>query len=86
MQDLIAFRIVLTGSAQNLPSYKVSNGLTVVNNSADTLAIDSSSDVSLTESALIPPSSQLWIPLPGGNSNQLWLAGTDGQVVSVVGT
>jgi hypothetical protein len=85
MQDLIALRVVLTGSAQSLPSRTVTNGLTVVNNSADTVAIDSSSEVSLTMSALIPPSSQLWISLPGGNANQIWLAGTDGQIVSVVG-
>lgn len=91
MQDLIAFQVTLDGSADNLPSHPVKNGVTIINNSAsDQVAIGNSSAVTTSTGALLNDSATdgnaAYIPLPGGNTNQVWVVGTSGQTVSVVGT
>ena len=89
MQDLIAFQLTLTGSAQNLTAWPVKNGITIINNSAtvaDAVAVGNSSAVTTSTGALLNGGTQVWVPLPGGNTNQAWVIGTSGQTVSILGT
>ena len=91
MQELIAFQLTLTGSAQNLTAWPVKNGITVINNSAsNTVTVGNSSTTATSGGAVLndtgTQSNSVYIPLPGGNTNQIWVNGTTGQAVSIIGT
>lgn len=89
MTSLIAFQgaIVVTGTAQNLPNNYVlkSINLAAKSGNAAAIVVGNASTANSTTGYILAAGATVTIPLPGGNTNQIWVVGTSADVYSVAG-
>lgn len=69
----IAFQIVSSGSAQNLPNFPLKDGGVFTVSTGGSIAIGNSSSVSASNSYVLESGS---VPFRGSNTSQIWITGT----------
>ncbi len=89
MQNLVAFQVAITttGTTQNFPNNFILTAVTITSASANSaITIGNSSSVTATTGYTLAPGASVTIQLPGGNTNEIWVLGTSGNTLSVVGS
>ena len=85
--NTVAFQVTIaaTGTAQQLPANALQNGGTLAAKTGNTaaIAVGVLSTTSETNGFLLQAGLQ--VPFSGNNTNQLWVEGTSGDVVSFLG-
>jgi hypothetical protein len=89
MAQAIAFQVAIavTNTAQQLPSNPTGRGVTLLaktGNTAD-IAVGNSSAVTTATGALLHSGIPVLFEDVNGNTNALWIVGTAGDVISVIG-
>lgn len=79
--------IVATGVPQNLPNVPVVNSITITAPSANSanVAVSPSPTETATTGYLLAAGASVTVPLRAGNLNAIWIVGTAGNIVSIIG-
>ena len=89
MNSLICLQetITATGTPQNLPSNPVANKITLqaFSTNAAAVVVGNAQAVTIHSGFLLERGSAITIDLPCGNTDQAWIVGTAGDILSVVG-
>lgn len=88
MANLVAFQVAITGSAQQLASNPLVNGVTILAKSTNTanVEITAVTNASTTVGAILEKGTSVFIPLKNGNTNQIFVFGTTSDIISVIGS
>jgi hypothetical protein len=87
MQGLIAFQVFVSGiPSTQLSNHAVANGIAFINNDQFPVFVGNKS--TLLGTYIVPPFTTVFIPMPGGNTDQIWIQPSNiaGQIVSIIGT
>lgn len=86
--NFIAFQAAITGAAQQLAANPVRNGVTLTAKSTNTAAIEitAATNTSTTTGYILEKGLSVYVPLPNGNTNQIFVFGTLNDIISVVGS
>lgn len=86
--NLVSLQVAVTGSAQNLPSNPIRTSITVTAKSTNTgpVSLSANPAVTLANGYLLEKGQSIVIPMPNGNTGQLWAIGTAADVFSVIGS
>ena len=87
VQNSVAFQVSIASSAtpQQLPSWALVNGGTLAAKTGNTAAISISPNPAVIATTGFLLGAGLQVPFSGQNTNQLWITGTSGDVLSFLG-
>jgi hypothetical protein len=87
VQNSVAFQVTIAASAtpQQLPANALVNGGTLAAKAGNTASIELSPNPAVTSSTGFVLAAGQQVPFTGSNTNQLWITGTAGDVLSFLG-